>query len=82
MAQSDNQQTERSWLTRWESTIRQQERLAAEVVHMYPGFRFIGTVYAPKNGEMVGHFHLASIDDPEVTQIVEPCKVFAEYLDE
>jgi len=49
---------------------------------MYSGFQFIGTVYAPKNGEMVGHLHLASIDDPEVTQIVEPCKVFAEYLDE
>jgi len=82
MAQSDNRQTERSWLTRWESTIRQQEKLAAEVIHMFPGFRFIGTVYAPKNGEMVGHFHLASIGDPEVTLIVEPCKVFAEYLDE
>lgn len=82
MAQSDNRQTERSWLTRWESTIRQQEKLAAEVIHMFPGFRFIGTVYAPKNGVMVGHFHLAATDDPEVTQIVEPCKVFAEYLDE
>ena len=82
MAQSDNRQTERSWLTRWESTIRQQEKLAAEVIHMFPGFRFIGTVYGPRGGEMVGHLHLVSIDDPEVTQIVEPCKVFAEYLDE